>query len=229
MLDALSFPFVRFGWWLLVVLCGTGFVALMALSTSVDGKVYLSTRIVFVALLLIGVIVRCYFTIIEHTLTNWGKEAWQEGSVNVEGLWGSMAALLGLACLSWMPAIVISYMMRTYEEWREMATQISFAIGCDYFCLGMLALVVFGNASQILPQHILPAMSKSGPAFMLAGAALVLVPLAFQVVWGLLPVTQAVFLRASIASAVAAFFLIVHARLIGLLYVANRGRLGWED
>jgi len=31
-----------------------------------------------------------------------------------------------------------------------------------------------------------------------------------------------------IGSAVAAYFLIAHARLMGMLYLANRERIGWE-
>ena len=94
---------------------------------------------------------------------------------------------------------------------------------------GELALVVFNNFTQVLPQHVLPAMIKSGASFMLCGAALVLVPMSFQMVWNLLPATQGTFVRALIASSVSAYFLIAHARFMGLLYLASRARIGWEE
>ena len=227
--DALCYPLVRISWFLLVVLCAAGFLVLVTVSTLQTGKVLISGRIIFAALVLIGVIVRCYFTIIEHTLIDWGKEAWQDASVDTDGLWSSMASLFGLACISWAPAMIVGYFIAPEVEWRELACQITAAFGCEYFCTGVLALVVFNNFSQVLPHHILPAIFKSGPAFMLCGAALVLVPMSFKTVWGMLPETQAVFLRALISSSVAAFFLIVHARLTGLLYVGNRERIGWES
>ena len=226
--DALSYPFVRFGWWLLIVLCAAGFLVLLAISTGINGRILISSRIILGALVLTGVVVRCYFTVIEHTLTDWGKETWQNASLNTEGLWGSMASLLGLACIAWAPLFVFGSVMGDDEEWRELACNVLAAVGCEYFCMGTLALVVFDNFSQVLPHRILPAIFKSGPAFMLAGAALVLVPMAFQVAWGALPSSMHVFVRALVATAPAAFFMIAHARLIGLLYVANRERIGWE-
>jgi glucan phosphoethanolaminetransferase (alkaline phosphatase superfamily) len=223
----LSTLLAALAWWLLVVLCAAGFLVLLSIST-MGARTVISTRVIAAALVLIGLIVRCYFTIIEHTLTNWGKEAWQSQALNSEGLWSSMGSLLGLALLSWAPVFLVAHSMGASSEWLELACQITAALGCEYFCMGVLALVVFDNFTQIFPQHIIPALFKSGPAFMLAGAGLVLVPLAFETVWNVLPATQTVFVRALIASAVAAYFLIAHARLIGLLYVANRERIGWE-
>jgi hypothetical protein len=227
LLAALAFPFQRITWWLLVVLCAAGFLVLLSIST-MGTRTVISARVIAAGLVLIGIIVRCYFTIIEHTLTNWGKEAWQNQSLNSEGLWESMGSLLGLAALSWGPVFIVAHYMQPYAEWAELVCQLTAALGCEYFCMGVLALVVFDNFAQIFPQHIIPALFKSGPAFMLGGAALVLVPLSFETVWNALLASQSVFVRALIASAVAAYFLIAHARLMGLLYLANRERIGWE-
>lgn len=227
-LDALSYPFVRFGWWALTVLCAAGFLFLVAISTGLDGHIRISSRIVFAALALVAVIVRCYFTIIEHTLTGWGKESWQSSSLDTDGLWSSLLSLLGLALIAWSPVLVLASVIEGSDEWPEVIHQALSAIGCEYFCMGTLALVVFNNFSQVLPHCILPAIFKSGPAFMIAGAALVLVPMAFEGAWDMLPDSMTAFLRGLLASGPAAFFMIAHARLIGLLYVAHRERIGWE-
>lgn len=227
-LDALSYPLVRFGWWLLMALCAACFLVLLAISTSGEGRILINGRIVFAAVALVGLVVRCYFTIIEHTLTDWGKALWQDTSVNTDGLWSSMLSLVGLACISWAPLLVLHYQTTNLGEWREIVFQGIAALGCEYFCMGTLALVVFDNFAQVLPHRVLPAIFKSGPAFMLGSAALVLVPMAFELTWGMLPPTMSVFARALSASTPTAFFMIVHARLIGLLYVANRERIGWE-
>lgn len=227
--DALCYPLARISWFLLVVLCAAGFLVLVTMSTIQSGRVLISGRIIFAALALVGVVVRCYFTIIEHTLIGWGKEDWQNTALDTDGLWSSLLSMAGLACIAWVPVFAVGEIMSSYPEWRELACQIMAALGCEYFCMGTLALVVFNNFSQVLPQHILPAMMKSGASFMLCGAALVLVPMSFQTVWHLLPATQATFVRALIASSVSGYFLIAHARFMGLLYLSSRERIGWEE
>lgn len=202
---------------------------LVTISTLETGRVLISGRIIFAALALIGVIVRCYFTIIEHTLIGWGKEGWQTTTLDTDGLWTSLLSMVGLALISWLPVAAVSYFVPPHQMWRELACQLMAALGCEYFCMGALALVVFNNFTQVLPQHILPAMIKSGASFMLCGAALVLVPMSFQTVWHLVPASQATFVRALIASSVAGYFLIVHARLMGLLYLSSREKIGWEE
>ena len=226
--DALCYPLVRISWFLLVVLCSAGFLVLVTISSLTNGR-GMEGRILMAALALVGVVVRCYFTIIEHTLIGWGKEGWQNTTLDTDGLWSSLLSMAGLACISWLPLAAVSYFVPPSQEWSEAACQIMAAFGCEYFCMGTLALVVFNNFSQVLPQHILPAMVKSGASFMLCGAALVLVPMSFQTVWHALPATQATFVRALIASSVAAYFLIAHARFMGLLYLASRERIGWEE
>lgn len=227
--DALCYPLARISWFLLVVLCAAGFLVLVTMSTIQSGRVLISGRIIFAALALVGVVVRCYFTIIEHTLIGWGKEDWLNTALDTDGLWSSLLSMAGLACIAWVPVFAVGEIMSSYPEWRELACQIMAALGCEYFCMGTLALVVFNNFSQVLPQHILPAMMKSGASFMLCGAALVLVPMSFQTVWHLLPATQATFVRALIASSVSGYFLIAHARFMGLLYLSSRERIGWEE
>ncbi|MHB1079198.1 MAG: hypothetical protein ACYC67_07330 [Prosthecobacter sp.] len=218
----------RISWFLLVVLCAAGFLVLVKLSSLTNGR-GMEGRIFMAALALVGVIVRCYFTIIEHTLIGWGKEAWQNTTLDTDGLWSSLLSMVGLAFISWLPVAAVSYFVPPSQEWREAACQLMAAFGCEYFCMGTLALVVFNNFTQILPQHVLPAMIKSGASFMLCGAALVLVPLSFQTVWNLLPATQGTFVRALIASSASAYFLIAHARFMGLLYLSSRARIGWEE
>lgn len=227
--DALRYPLVRISWFLLVVLCAAGFLVLVTISTLQNGRVLISGRITIAALALVGVIVRCYFTIIEHTLIGWGKEEWQNTSVDTDDLWSSLLSMAGLACIAWVPVFAVGELMSPYPEWRELACQVIAALGCEYFCMGTLALVVFNNFSQVLPHRILPAIIKSGASFMLCGAALVLVPLSFQTVWHALPAGQATFVRALIACSVSAYFLIAHARFMGLLYLANREKIGWEE
>ncbi len=227
-LDALSYPLVRFSWFLLVVLCAAGFLILVSLSSVTHGR-GMEGRIFVAALALVGVVVRCYFTIIEHTLIGWGKEGWQNTTLDTDGLWSSLLSMVGLACISWLPVAAVAYFVPPFQEWREVACQIMAALGCEYFCMGTLALVVFNNFTQVLPQHILPAMFKSGASFMLCGAALVLVPMSFQTVWHLVPATQATFVRALLASSVSAYFLIAHARFMALLYLKSRARIGWEE
>ncbi|WP_395743053.1 hypothetical protein [Prosthecobacter sp.] len=227
--DALSYPLVRISWFLLVVLCAAGFLVLVAVSTLKTGKILISGRIIFAALALVAVVVRCYFTIIEQTLIGWGKEEWQNTTMDTDDMWSSLLSMAGLACIAWVPVFAVAEMMAPYPQWRELVCQITAALGCEYFCMGTIALIVFNNFSQVLPHRIVPAMIKSGASFMLCGATLVLVPLSFQIVWGMLPASQATFVRALIACSVSAYFLIAHARFMGLLYLASRERIGWEE
>src|SRR3569832_1226323 len=101
--DALSYPLVRLSWFLLVVLCAAGILLLLTISTLQSGKVLISGSNNFVALALVAVIVRCYFTTIEQTLIGWGKEGWQNTTMDTDDMWSSLLSMAGLACIAWVP------------------------------------------------------------------------------------------------------------------------------
>lgn len=219
-LDALGHPFLRFGWLLLIVGCAVGLLALLSLGV-------ISTRILLCALFLAGLVVRCYFSVVENTLTGWGEEVWQSDGFRMEGLWENVMAVIGVAIISWLPTFAAGWALSENPVAQQIAVNAAAALGCEYFCMAILALVVFQNFSQTLPHRVLPAIFRCGASYMFAGLGLMLVPWSFQMVFdsfredGGLP-------RWIAASAIAAFFLIAHARLIGLIYMANRERLEWD-
>ena len=212
--DGLTYPLMkRWTWWILV----TGSAAL----------VFTVARGIYTIFFLFGVVVRCYFSVIETTLTGYGTQKWQGSGLNMEGLWGSVARALGVAALSWSPAIAAGIILLQHNQSPEPWFSILGAVGCEYFSMAALGTVAFGSFSGAWPHLVIPAVMRSGATYSLAALALMLVPWSFTWTVSILTSTFGMW-GVVLSCAVAAYFLIAQARITGLIYLANKEEIGWE-
>ena len=220
LLDAIAYPFRRLLWWLIMVGCYAGLMAVFYGNRVSGGRVFL----IFA---LMGVIVRCYLTIIENTITGFGSEAWQDESLRTDGMYEDLGAMFGLMIISWSPMLLMWFFGPNDAVWLDPAITVLGGLGCEYFCMAVTGLVIMGGIQGAKPMLVLPAIYKSGGGYALSSMALMVVPLSFR--WGFHAVAAHSNVLASLAgAAVAAFIVIMQARLIGLVYLENKERIGWE-
>lgn len=223
--DALAYPFARFGWWLAVTIAGCLLMFLAAL-TWVGPPQYLVGRVLCL-MVLAGLAVRCYLTVIENTVTGFGQEAWQDSGVRTEDMYGDLGRMLVLILGSWAPAIVAAVALPKDNLWAVPLVTLCEALGCEYFCMAVMGTVIMGGMQGANPAVVIPAIRRSGTSYALASILLILVPWSFRTGLGAFGADLGVASWAA-AAAAAAFVLIMQARLVGLVYLDNQERIGWE-
>lgn len=220
--DALGHPLRKWTWWLVVTACGVGIfwlLNLMALNTRNNG------RLAFIVAAFAAVIVRCYFSAMEDTITGYG-EAVGESGPRMDEFWETLWRVLGAAAMAWGPVGIAAIYLHSQEMALEPWTSILAALGCEYFPMALLGIVNFGGVHGAVPQEVIPGILRCGPFYMFASLGLLLVP--YSALW-IYPAFPGGGIGASVAaSAIAAYFLVAHARLVGRIYLVNRERLGWE-
>ncbi|MDB6073980.1 MAG: hypothetical protein JWO89_1620 [Verrucomicrobiaceae bacterium] len=217
--DALTFPLRRIGWWLFVTACAIAAMWLL-------GNGYINKGIIYCTGVLLAVTVRSYLTIVENTLTGYGEDIGQSSGLRAEGMWADLGNLALVSLCSWAPAILAVFMVSPFESWKEPLVTLLASLGCEYFCMAVMGTVVFGGIQGALPQHVLPAIFKSGSSYALAGVILMLVPLSFRTGYSMF-VSYGIGAWAG-AAIFSAFIVVMQARLVGLIYLANKERIGWE-
>jgi hypothetical protein len=223
--DALTYPLLkRFLWWLIVIGCTTGGIFLV--STGLSSRGVVSIRVLALALFLLGLAIRCYFSVIETTLTGYGEEEWQGSGLNTEDIWSSMGLVAGVALISWAPTLVVGYLLHQNQLEVEPWLSVVGALGCEYFSMAVIGLVVFGGITGAMPQNVFPAIFRSGASYGLGALGLMFIPWTFQ--WTLPYFIQYGLWGIAIACAIASYFLIAQARLAALIYVAHREKIGWD-
>lgn len=223
LMDALWYPLRRWPWWLVIVGCvAENWIVLWMMQHSVR----LPGLIVYLSVLLYGVVVRCYFSAMETTLSGYGEESWQGSGFSMDGLWSSIGTLLGVAALSWAPTFVAALALAHQGADLEPWVSITGALGCEYFCMALIGTVAFGGLTGAMPQHVFPAIIRCGASYGLSSLSLMFVPWLLESafnLWG----------RDSLGGMlvtfiIAGYLLLAQARMTGLVYLANKERIGWE-
>ena len=222
-LEALKHPFRRGWWWL-----GMALSIWMLLDM---GEALVNQRPIHQykfrgAICCIAVIIRCYMVTVETTLTNYGDKEWQTSAYDSSSEGQSFGEVLCVFVTSLAPAGAWFWAAALGKVAVEPWGTLLIAIGCCYFCMGLIGVAFYGGVQGASPFIVLPALCRIGYPFLPASCALALVP------WMLrgslmLDGSDSQWLR-FIASTAAGYLLISHARLITLLYLDNRSRVGWE-
>jgi hypothetical protein len=221
--DALCHPWRKWGWWILVTVCGfLLFWSIVLLLQNSRG----SGRAGIVVAAFAAVIVRCYFSAMENTITGYGENPSEGSGLRMDEFWETLGRVVLAAVIAWSPAGVAAIAFIQQELPLEPWLSILTALGCEYFPMALLGIVNFGGAHGAMPQVVIPAIFRCGPSYMIAGLSLLLVP--YSALWLHAGFPQGGNATLFAASAFAGFFLLAHARLIGRIYLANRERLGWE-
>jgi len=92
--------------------------------------------------------------------------------------------------------------------------------------MAVLATRAFGNLGAALPHVVFPAIFKSLPGYLLSLMALALV----FIVCGFVEMfaSKVPYIGWFLTSAVALYAMMFQGRLIGLIYIDKRDKLGWE-
>ena len=221
--DALCHPWRKWGWWLLVTICG--FLLFWALVLVLQGGRG-SGRVAFIAAAFAAVIVRCYFSAMENTITGYGEKPGEGSGLRMDEFWETLGRVVLAALVAWSPSAIAAIALHAQELPVEPWLSILGALGCEYFPMALLGIVNFGGVHGAMPQVVIPAIFRCGPSYMIAGLSLLLVP--YSALWIYSAFSQGGVGAIASASAICAFFLLAHARLIGRIYLVNRERLGWE-
>lgn len=220
--DALAHPLRKWGWWLLVAFCGIivlWLVPLVAQNRTTD-------RVIYLIAILLAVIVRCYFSIIETTLTGYGSEPGHGSGLRMDEFWETLGRVAVAALIAWCPVGIAAAVLWSKELPLEPWLTILSALGCEYFPMALLGIVNFGGVHGAVPQVVIPAIFKCGPTYMFASLGLLLIP--YSALWLYSAFPHGGILAAISAALIASYFLVTHARLVGQIYMTNRERLGWE-
>jgi hypothetical protein len=220
--DGLMHPWKKWLWWLAVAAC---MAALLFFALYFDSRSRGSGRGIYGVAALLAIIVRCYFSVMETTITGYGEKPNEGSGLRMDEFWETLGRVLIAAFLAWWPlGLAALYLFREglpFQPWLS----IFGALGCEYFPMALLGVVNFGSMHGALPQVVIPAIFRCGPIYMLTGPALLLVPYSAHWTYRVFP--EGGFVAVAAAAAIAAYFLIAHARLTARIYIANSERLGW--
>jgi len=216
--DALVYPFKGSGW----IMIGIGTVLSLLLNVAsfaplLGGAVSLCSA---------GYFTSFYFDIIASTVTG-GEECpdWPSVSNMWDDMLRPLLQLFGAIFVSFLPLLICLYVLREAKSEHFAVVLSFFGFGCLYFPMAILGLVQFGNLSGTLPHVVVPALWRCLPGYLLTVATFVFVLIVSAVIQRL--AGKVPFWGWLLASTVSLYFLMVQARLIGLLYVKNEERIGW--
>lgn len=131
-----------------------------------------------------------------------------------------------LACLA--PAILVGMFFRGPEKSAQMMVWISCGLGATYFPMAFLAVAMFDSVAALNPLLVVPSIAKVPVSYLLAVALFFAVLTAkwsgdyFLAKAIPIPVVPSV-----ISTLIGLYLMIVEARVLGLLYLVNKDRLGW--
>ena len=213
--DALAYPFKGSGWIMIVI--GTVLSVLLKVAS------FAPMLGLAVSLYSAGYFTSFYFDIISSTIS--GEDEcpdWPSVSNVWDDLVHPLLQLFGAILVSFLPLLICLYGL---HKAPAMAVWGSLGFGCLYFPMAVLGIVQFGNLSGTLPHAVIPALWRCLPGYLLTVIALIFVVILSGGLEGL--AGKVPFLGWLLASAVSLYFLMVQARLIGLLYLKNEERIGW--
>lgn len=220
--DALVHPLRKWTWWLVVAMCGIAIFWLFSLMAHSSNR---GNRLIYVIAALLAVIVRCYFSAMENTITGYGEKPGESGP-RMDEFWETLSRVLLAAIIAWCPVGIAALFLHQQEMSLEPWMSILTALGCEYFPMALLGIVNFGGVHGAMPQVVIPGIFRCGPFYIFAALGLLLIP--YSALWISGAFEEGGFWASVAASAVSSYFLVAHARLVGRIYLVNRERLGWE-
>ena len=220
--DALSYP-VRHNGWIMIVIG-----AIFSVVLEIFQKYQFSALIgLAVALFGAGYFGAFYLDIVTTTME--GEKVvpdWPDITSFWDDLMIPLLRLAGLLILSFGPALAVLIFGDPEASWYLPAILAAIVYGCFYFPMSVLAAQALGGLGAALPHIVLPAVVKALPGYIVALGALGLVLIMSkyaQVIAAHIP-----YIGWLLTSALALYGMMFQGRLIGLIYVAKRAKLGWE-
>ncbi len=133
----------------------------------------------------------------------------------------------GTVLASFLPAILL-VMFAHEQSWGPVAVEAALLCGCVYFPMAFLAVAMFDSVFAVNPLLILPSIARIPFQYLLTvallGAILALRRVADHLLPALLPIP---ILPTVFSTLLGLYLLTVDLRILGLLYLSKRDRLGW--
>jgi hypothetical protein len=165
------------------------------------------------------------------TSTAMGEQAspdWPDLSDFVADIVSPLFQLGATVLVSLLPAIIAGILVPGPEAVRETAVWVACGLGAIYFPMAFLAVAMFDTVAAVNPLLVAPSIAKIPGHYMLTVVLFGTVLAVMGAGDYYLPKTIAVPIVPSVISTVVGLYLlIVQARVVGLLYLANKERLGW--
>jgi hypothetical protein len=216
--DAFTYPLRGSG--KIMILIGSVFAVLLKIGSIAPLVGFMAS--VFAA----GYFASFYFDVISATIA--GQDTcpdWPSLSDFWDDIMIPFVRVVGAVILSFLPLIICVFAIHHESPAFIPAIWAGIAFGCLYFPMAILAIVLFGNLSGALPNIVIPALFRCMPGYLLVVGVLVLVFIISSVAEDF---ADRVFLVGwFLSAAISLYFLMVQARLIGLLYIRHQERIGW--
>lgn len=140
----------------------------------------------------------------------------------------AMLSYAVVTAICFLPAIACAFMGGKEEPMWGIALLVSVALGFAYLPMALLSTAMLDSISAVNPVLVIPAILKVPGAYLTTLLVLsILTAIKGGIEFALESVIPIPILPGAVASVFAFYFLTVDARLLGVLYHANRERIGW--
>jgi hypothetical protein len=160
-----------------------------------------------------------------------GKEEmpdWPDASEFMDDILAPFLQFLGTVAVCFLPAVAVSLFVPRGNPWAGPALAAAVLYGCVCFPMAFLAVSVFDSVAAVNPLLVIPSILRIPLQYLLTvlllGGVLALRWAGESFLGNLLPFP----ILASVIFGFAGLYLLtVEMRILGLLYLANKDRLGW--
>jgi hypothetical protein len=137
--------------------------------------------------------------------------------------------LAGTVAVCFLPAIAVAYSVPPSSPWAETARVASLVFGCAYFPMAYLGVSIFDSVAALNPLLVMPSIFKIPWAYLLTTVLMGGVLLVHRAADSLPEQVPIPVLPGLVGRFFGLYLLTVMMRMLGLLYRANRQRLGWFE
>jgi hypothetical protein len=153
---------------------------------------------------------------------------WPDVSEFSEEILAPFLQLLGTVLACFLPALAVSLFVPHGHPWAGPALAAAMLYGCVCFPMAFLAVSVFDSVAAVNPLLVIPSILRIPLQYLLTvlllGGVLALRWAGEALLDNLLPIP---FLTRILLGFAGLYLLTVEMRILGLLYLANKDRLGW--
>lgn len=224
--DVVAHPFARLGWWLAA--CMSAVVLVVSGAEWMTGNAGRWNHHWIKGIAgAVAVLARCYLAILERTLVGFEEKLWQQNDLESGGsIWEALISSIAGFALAFAPAIAWHSYAASAGLPAHPILEILIVAGGMYFSVAMLSVAFHGGVTALGPITVFTALARADRRFQIAAAALAILPL-MLIQWGRVAASSSMVLSVLVGIC-AAYLLIIHARLLAVLYLKNSSRIGWE-
>jgi len=216
--DAFAYPLRKHGWTILIPGGLLAILLTIGAAAPVLG--------IFAVIFGIGYFAAYYFDIIGTTIS--GDESppeWPVLSNFTEDVFRPALQLAGAFLISYFPSVLFSF-MRNKNQTEGLMDSILYMLSSAYFPMACIALVMTGSLATALPHHVIPAIKRCLPKYLVPLVFLILIKVLTVLIDGIAIILPA-FISAMLGAMIWFYLLMIQARITGLTCWRFRERIQW--